>query len=129
MMPADTLKLLRTAAAAALDKKAFQVVGLDVMGLTSLSDGFMICSGATRRQVGAIADEVGRRLKDAGRRPAHVEGEAKSEWILLDYGDFVIHIFTEEKRGYYGLDSLWGDAPPIEPSQLGLDRESDEELA
>jgi len=71
--------------------------------------------------VRAIADEVGRRLRAAGRRPIHVEGERRSEWVLLDYGDFVIHIFTEEKRSYYALDALWGDAPRISDEELGLE--------
>ena len=122
-LAAETVDYLRTAAQAALDKKAFQLVGLEVTELTSLADGFVLCSGASQRQVGAIADEVDRRLRGAGRRPLHVEGDARSEWILLDYGEFVVHVFTEEKRSYYGLDGLWGDAPRIPPRQLGLDRD------
>ncbi len=77
-------------------------------------------AGASDRQVAAIAGEVLRQLKDAGRRPLHVEGESHADWVLLDYGDFVVHVFTEERRTYYGLDNLWGDAPRLESDDLGI---------
>jgi len=111
---------LQTAARAAADKKAFQIVGLEVGDLTSYTERLLICSGASDRQVSAIADEVRRQLKDAGRRPLHVEGESRADWVLLDYGDFVVHVFTEERRTYYGLDNLWGDAPRLEADDLGV---------
>ena len=111
---------LQTAARAAADKKAFQIVGLEVGDLTSYTDSLLICSGASDRQVAAIADEVQRQLKDAGRRPLHVEGESHADWVLLDYGEFVVHVFTEERRTYYGLDGLWGDAPKLEADALGI---------
>ena len=69
----------------------------------------------------AIADEVQRQLKDNGRKPLHVEGERRSDWVLLDYGEFVVHVFTEERRSFYGLDGLWGDAPKLDASALGID--------
>jgi ribosome-associated protein len=112
---------LRTAARAAADKKAFQIVGFEVSDLTSYTDRLLICSGASDRQVAAISDAVQRRLKEVGRRPLHVEGERRADWVLLDYGEFVIHVFTEERRTYYGLDSLWGDAPKIDGAALGID--------
>jgi ribosome-associated protein len=111
---------LRLAAQAALDKKAFHMVGVEVSHLSSYTDSFLLCSGASDRQVGAIADEVERRLRDDGRRPLHVEGGPHSEWVLLDYGDFIVHVFTEEKRSYYALDSLWGDAPRVDGASLGI---------
>jgi ribosome-associated protein len=111
---------LQTAARAAADKKAFQIVGLEVGDLTSYTDSLLICSGASDRQVAAIAGEVQRQLKDAGRRPLHVEGESHADWVLLDYGEFVVHVFTEERRTYYGLDGLWGDAPKLEADALGI---------
>ena len=77
----------------------------------------------------AIADEVQRQLKDNGRKPLHVEGERRSDWILLDYGDFVIHVFTEERRSFYGLDGLWGDAPRLDASALGIDRAASVKLS
>jgi ribosome-associated protein len=112
---------LRTAAQAASDKKAFQIVGFEVSDLTSYTDSLLICSGASDRQVAAIADAVQRQLRDAGRRPLHVEGERRADWVLLDYGEFVIHVFTEERRTYYGLDGLWGDAPKLDAAALGID--------
>ena len=120
MRDAERLGPLKTAARAAADKKAFQIVGLEVGDLTSYTDALLICSGASDRQVAAIADEVQRQLKDAGRRPLHVEGQSHADWVLLDYGDFVVHVFTEERRMYYGLDGLWGDAPKLEADTLGI---------
>lgn len=120
MRDVEGLGPLQTAARAAADKKAFQIVGLEVGDLTSYTDSLLICSGASDRQVAAIADEVQRQLKDAGRRPLHVEGQSHAEWVLLDYGDFVVHVFTEERRTYYGLDGLWGDAPKLEADTLGI---------
>lgn len=117
----DTAKgSLRTAARAAADKKAFQIVALEVSELTSYTDGLLICSAASERQVAAIADEVQRQLKEIGRKPLHVEGERRSDWVLLDYGEFVIHVFTEDRRTYYGLDGLWGDAPRLDADTLGM---------
>ncbi len=120
MRDAEGLGPLQIAARAAADKKAFQIVGLEVGDLTSYTDSLLICSGASDRQVAAIADEVQRQLKDAGRRPLHVEGQSHADWVLLDYGDFVVHVFTEERRTYYGLDGLWGDAPKLEADTLGI---------
>ena len=120
MRDVEGLGPLQTAARAAADKKAFQIVGLEVGDLTSYTDSLLICSGASDRQVAAIADEVQRQLKDAGRRPLHVEGQSHADWVLLDYGDFVVHVFTEERRTYYGLDGLWGDAPKLEADTLGI---------
>jgi len=120
MRDSEDIGSMQTAARAAADKKAFQIVGLEVGDLTSYTDSLLICSGASDRQVAAIADEVQRQLKDAGRRPLHVEGESHADWVLLDYGDFVVHVFTEERRTYYGLDGLWGDAPKLEADALGI---------
>ena len=120
MADAEPMDALRTAARAAADKKAFQIVGLAVSELTSYTDRLLICSGASDRQVTAIADEVQRQLKEVGRRPLHVEGKRRSDWVLLDYGEFVIHVFTEERRTYYGLDGLWGDAVKFDADALGV---------
>ena len=121
MADAQLMDSLRTAAQAAADKKAFQIVGFEVSDLTSYTDSLLICSGASDRQVGAIANAVQRQLKEAGKRPLHVEGERRADWVLLDYGEFVIHVFTEERRTYYGLDGLWGDAPKLDAVALGID--------
>jgi ribosome-associated protein len=120
MIHPDTIQTLRTAARAAVDKKAFQIVGLQISALSSYADGLLICSGGSDRQVAAIADEVQRQLNEEGRRPLHVEGERRAEWVLMDYGDVVIHVFTEERRSYYGLESLWGDAPRLDAAALQI---------
>jgi ribosome-associated protein len=123
LLPAETLETLQLAARAALDKKAFHVVGLEVSELTSYADSFLLCSAASDRQVGAILEEVEQRLKATGRRPLHVEGAPRSDWVLLDYGDLIVHIFTEDKRTYYALDTLWGDAPRLDETRLGIPTE------
>ncbi len=122
MLDADTLARIGMAAQAAMDKKAFDLVGLEVGELTSYADGLLLCSSASERQVGAVADEVLRRLKKAGIKPLHREGVGRSEWVLMDFGDFVMHIFTEDRRAYYGLDNLWGDAPRLDEAALGIDQ-------
>ena len=100
----DTLEL---ALDAALDKKAHDVVVLDLEGLCSFSDSFVICSGTSVRQTQSIADNVEEKLRQAGTRPAHMEGYSGGEWILIDYLDFVVHIFTERTREFYDLERLW----------------------
>jgi ribosome-associated protein len=98
---------------AALDKKATSVRALDLRPVTSFADFFVICSGGNQRQIQAIADEVERSLKAAGERPNSVEGYTNAEWVLMDYGDMVVHVFTESARSYYDLDRLWRDAPEL----------------
>jgi len=120
-LDADTLNKIAIAARAAADKKAFDVVGLDVGELTSYTDGFLLCSAASDRQVGAVVDEIGRRLKRAGAHALHSEGATRSDWVLLDFGDLVVHVFTEERRAFYALDNLWRDAPRLDDAALGLD--------
>jgi len=122
MLDADTLSWIGIAAQAATDKKAFDLVGLEVGELTSYADGLLLCSAASERQVGAVADEIVHRLKKAGSKPLHKEGAGRSDWVLMDFGDFVVHVFTEDRRAYYGLDSLWGDAPRLDEAALGIDR-------
>jgi len=102
--------------AAALEKKAIDVVVLDLTkGATSaFTDFFVICTGANSRQVQAIADGVQAALAKKGTKPALVEGADRSEWVLVDYFDFVFHIFTPASREFYGLERLWGDAEKVE---------------
>ncbi len=111
-MDADTFELLQTAARAAAEKKAFKILGLDLSGLTSFTDAFLLCSASSGPHLQAVADEIQRRLKHQ-RKSLNLESSADS-WILMDYGDFVLHLFTEERRDYYKLESLWGDAPQLE---------------
>jgi ribosome-associated protein len=101
---------LRFAVEAARDKKALDIVVLDLRGLASFTDYFLICTGGSHRQIETIADEIEEKLKEAKRRPSHVEGYPRGEWILMDYVDFVVHIFTPTSRSYYNLERLWGDA-------------------
>lgn len=99
---------------AAEAKKAIRVRVLDVHALTSFTDHFVICSGSNPRQIQAIADEVEMRLKQRGRTPLGVEGYDHAEWVLVDYGDFLVHIFSESAREYYDLERLWRQAKPVE---------------
>ena len=99
---------------AARDRKAEDVVALDLRGLSDVTDTFVICHGTSDRQVAAIVENIERRLRsEAGRKPTHIEGLRRSEWVLLDYIDFVVHVFVHEKREFYRLDRLWGDAPAL----------------
>jgi ribosome-associated protein len=97
------------AAAAAEDKQARDLHLLDLREITSFADYFLICHGSNVRQNQAISDEIEMRLKKFGRYPSSIEGYENAEWILLDYGDFLVHIFTEKARAYYDLERLWRD--------------------
>ncbi len=112
-MESDLLARLRLAFGALEAKKAYQVLALDVSAKTSIADTFVICSVGSQRQAQAVADEVDRVLSAAGDRVLAVEGYPQGTWILMDFGDFVVHIFQEERREYYALERLWGDAPEI----------------
>jgi ribosome-associated protein len=107
------LKIALLAAEAADSKKSFDIVVLDLRGLTSIADYFVICSAGSTTQVDAIADGIGHSLTQEGRRPSHIEGKPASTWVLMDYGDVVVHIFDEPARTYFSLDRLWGDAAVI----------------
>jgi len=112
----ETLAAVRGAVAAALDKKAEELKVLEVSEVTTFTDYFLLCSGQNTRQVQAIADGVEERLRPTKRRPLHVEGYNSGNWVLLDYGDFVLHVFLHEKRRFYGLERLWSDAPDVTAS-------------
>jgi ribosome-associated protein len=98
---------------AAEDKKALELVVLDLRKAAGFTDFFVICSGSNPRQIRAIADAVTESLAAEGVKPAHVEGYERSEWILLDYFDFIVHIFAPETRVFYGLERLWGNAERV----------------
>ena len=106
----NSLEAAQLCAQAADNKKAFDILILDLRELTYFTDYFVICSGSNITQVGAIADGIGQALAEVGIRPSHVEGEAEASWVLMDYGDIVVHIFDEQTRAYYCLEKLWGDA-------------------
>jgi len=101
---------------AALDKKAQDVIVLDLRHTPAFTDFFLLCSGQNARQVHAIADAVEEALKAAKVRPAHIEGYNRAEWVLMDYFTFIVHIFTPQTRAFYSLERLWGDAERIEVS-------------
>ena len=108
--------ILQLAAAAADSKGGIDLVALDVSGPLPLTDAFLLVSGSVERNVIAIASEVEDRLNDAGVRTLRREGKSEGRWILLDFGDLVVHVFHEEDRMYYALERLWKDCPtlPIE---------------
>lgn len=95
--------------------KAENVVALDVRKRTSLADVFIICEGKSNRQVSAISDHIVRTLKDQGIKPLSIEGAAEGRWVLLDYGDVIIHVFYESVRTFYDIEGLWADVRRIEP--------------
>ena len=102
-----------TAISAAGDKKAVEMVVLDLREVASFTDYFLITSGTNVRQVQAIADEVVEQLKKRGTRPARVEGYNTAEWVLVDYGDFILHVFEDKARRFYDLERLWRDAKRV----------------
>ena len=105
--------VVRLAAHAALDKRAVDLVVLDLQGMSSLADFFLVCTGRSTAQMDTIAEAIAVTLRAEGIRVRHREGTAESGWLLLDYGDVVMHIFGEEPRAFYGLERLWGDAPVL----------------
>ena len=115
-MPATqrALDLAKVAALAAEDKLASTITAIDVSDQLALTDVFVIVSAPTDRQVGAIVDEVEDKLRDAGARPVRREGERDGRWVLIDYGDIVVHVQHDEERDFYELERLWKDCPELE---------------
>ncbi len=111
---------LRLAIRCAAEKKAMNMVALDLREIASFTEFFVIASGANQRQVQAISDEIGEQLKKQyQRKPVRIEGYSGAEWVLLDYGDFVVHLFDKEARDFYDLERLWRDARKVEvPADL-----------
>lgn len=100
-------------AEAAREKKASRIVILELKGLTSITDYFLICSGASDRQVQSIAEGIEEKMAERGERPLGVEGMGEGRWVLLDYDDVVVHVFQDPVREYYDLEGLWIEAPRI----------------
>ena len=113
-LPADVIAAVRAAA----DKKAEQLAVLDLRKAAGFTDFFVIATGANARQIRAIAEAVEEALAKLHVKPAHTEGYARTEWILLDYFDFVVHVFSAETRAFYGLERLWGSATDIDLTSL-----------
>lgn len=109
----DALELANHIANAALDKKAEDLVGFDLRGLTTYTDCLLIVSGSSDRQVQAIANWVEEKLREKGQKPLGVEGYTDGQWVLLDYGEVVLHVFHHHLRDFYDIEGLWSDAPRI----------------
>ena len=114
-MPATThaVELAQLAARAASDKLARDIVAFDVSERLAIADAFILCSASNDRQVGAIVDEIVDRLATTGVKPARREGERDNRWVLLDYGDLVVHVQHVDEREFYSLERLWRDCPEI----------------
>ena len=108
-------KQLDVAISAAEDKQALNLVVLDLRKAGGFTDYFILASGSNARQIRAIADGIMAALAAEGVKPAHVEGYDRSEWVLIDYFDFIVHVFSPGTRLFYGLERLWGSAEQIEP--------------
>jgi ribosome-associated protein len=108
---------VRTAVRAAFEKKAQHVTVMDLRQGQAFTDAFVICSGQTPRQVKAIVEAIEETLRRDDVRPSHVEGLERAEWVLLDYFDFVVHVFTPDTRAFYGLERLWGSAEVVDVSE------------
>ena len=119
-MTVTPLELAKVAAYAADDKKATDIVLLDLTSKTDVCDYFLICTGANPRQVDAIVDEIREKVSaNCGLSPLSCEGREGLSWVLVDYGSVVVHVFKPETRDFYRLEALWGDAPRVE---LDLER-------
>jgi ribosome-associated protein len=115
----DLKKQVSAAIAACQEKKTEDISILELeKNSGAFTDYFVVCSGTNPRQIQAISDEVEDRLKKAGLHPAHIEGYKQAEWVLIDYVDFVVHIFTEKARQYYDLERLWKSAKKLRPAEL-----------
>lgn len=107
----DLDALVSAAAAYGYAKKARDIIGIDLRGISPVADYFLIMSGSNKPQIKAISDNIEEKLAEQGLRPLRVEGYREAEWILLDYGTLIVHVFGDEQRAYYNLEHLWGDAP------------------
>jgi len=110
----ETLEMARAAADALADKKGIDITMLEVGDLLAITEYFLIATGTSRPHVKALSEGVEERLRELDRKALRREGVAEAEWVLLDYGDFVVHVFQATPRDYYGLERLWGDAPRID---------------
>lgn len=117
----ESLTYARVGADALVDKKALDVVILDVERLLTITDYFVIATGTSRVHAQSLVDAVEEALTKADRKPLRREGKAEGEWILLDYGDFVVHVFQQSARDFYGLERLWGDAERIEVEDAAVE--------
>jgi len=113
------IELVQIAAEAAVDKLALQVIAFDVSVQLAITDAFLLASASNERQVNAIVDEVEDKLREAGAKPIRREGQREGRWVLLDYGEIVVHVQHEDERQFYALERLWRDCPSIPVPQPG----------
>ncbi|HQH07680.1 MAG TPA: ribosome silencing factor [Phycicoccus sp.] len=116
------LELAKAAAGAAAEKLATTIVGIDVSEHLALTDVFVIVSGETERQVGSIVDEVEDVLRDLGAKPIRREGQRDGRWVLIDFGDIVVHVQHDEERSFYELERLWKDCPAVDLGVVGTEQ-------
>jgi len=109
----NSLEKAETCARLALEHKAIDTVMLELIGTTALADYFLVCSGTSERHTQAMADHIEQSLKQQGILPRGVEGRTRGRWILMDYGDVIVHIFQESERAFYDLEALWLDCPRV----------------
>lgn len=110
---AHAVELTELAALAASDKLAKDILAFDVADRLAIADAFLLCSASNERQVGAIVDEIHDRLAATGEKPTRREGDRENRWVLLDYGDLIVHVQHSEEREFYALERLWSDCPKI----------------
>ena len=111
----DTLRL---ALKAVEEKKAIDILVLDISSIATFASYFLLCTGESSRQIHAIVDEVERKLREKGYRPSHIEGYRNAEWVLMDYLDLVVHVFSKSARAYYDLERLWRDSKKLDTKKL-----------
>lgn len=117
-----SLELARAAASAAAGKLATTITGIDVSEQLALTDVFVIVSAESERQVGSIVDEVEDVLRDLGARPVRREGQREGRWVLIDFGDIVVHVQHDDEREYYELERLWKDCPGLDLGATGVEQ-------
>lgn len=124
----DSVAFAQALAHVASETQATDIVILDLRGRVAYTDGFVLCSGRNRRHVQAIAEAVKQYVKqEHGRHPQGMEGQERGQWVLVDFGDFVVHVFDREMRGNYDLDGLWRDAPRIQGPEADTPAEEPDE--
>jgi ribosome-associated protein len=109
---------LRVALKAVEEKKAIDILVLDISSIATFASYFLLCTGESSRQIHAIVDEVERKLREEGYRPSHIEGYRNAEWVLMDYLDLVVHVFSKSARAYYDLERLWRDSKKLDTKKL-----------
>src|SRR5437867_84122 len=109
---------LKIALKAAEDKQAIDILVLDISTIASFANYFLLCTGDSSRQIQAIVDEVERKLRESGFRPTHIEGYRNAEWVLMDYLDVVVHVFSKKARAYYDLERPWRDGRKLDTKKL-----------